>query len=221
MMLKISGPNLSPDSEICRIVKSYGFKIRHYRLGDEENAFYFETPPYLIDVVVAGSRDVVPYKSFFEEVLEALEKERNVTVFFVQDEEAEKETAVVEYGDEEIRFSLELPNGTIYDGPVTIPIRLSLKNNTSETVNIVVKKNTPFKVRVTDLNDEDLLLIEGDDTEEEDVFKVDPGMEITEEFTLNIEDFKGNILLRGETQFFKYKEGLTMFQTEPIKLTIK
>ncbi|MFB0561413.1 MAG: hypothetical protein ACETWM_09400 [Candidatus Lokiarchaeia archaeon] len=221
MLLMVSGPNLNWDSEIIDRIKAYGYEIRHYKVESEQTSFYFEMPPHLIDVVIMGSKDIVPYEGFYEKLSKLLEKEKGIKIYTIQDDEAAKEAAIVDYWDDEILLRLELPNGTLYDGPTDIPVKMKVTNKTSKPIVAKIKKDLLFKVRVTDLNWNEMLLLGGDETETEQTYEIKPRGTLTEDFTINVEDFKGNAMIIGLTQMFEYKGNPTFFQTAPIRVTIK
>ncbi|MHA1578588.1 MAG: hypothetical protein ACTSUQ_03035 [Candidatus Freyarchaeota archaeon] len=142
-----------------------------------------------------GSKDVVPYMGFYEELSKLLKKKKGITVYTIEDNVAAKETAIVDYNGDEVLLRLELPNGTLYDGP------------------------TEF--RVADLNFDEMLLIRGEETETEQTFVIEPQGTLTDDFTITIEDFKGNLMLIGLTHMFEYKGNPTFFQTAPLRVTVK
>ncbi len=221
MFLMVSGPDLDWDSEIIDRIKAYGYEIRHYKVESEQTSFYFEMPPHLIDVVITGSKDAVPYENFVEELSKLLKKEKGIKIYTIQDDEVARETAIVDYCNEEILLRLELPAGTLYKGPTDIPVKMIMKNKTSKSIEAKINKNTLFQVRVTDLNYNEMLLLEGEETDTEQTYEVRPKDDLTDEFTINIKDFKGNIMLVGLTPMFEYKGNPTFFQTAPIRVTIK
>nr|MDO8079522.1 hypothetical protein [Candidatus Freyarchaeota archaeon] len=221
MFLMVSGPGLDWDSEIIEAIKSYGYEIRHYKMESDKTSFYFEMPPHLIDVVIMGSQDAVPYESFVEGLSKRLKKINGIKINTIQDEEAAKETAIVDYWNHEILLRLELPEGTLYDGSTEIPVKMLMKNKTSKSIEAKINRDTIFQVRVTDLNHNEMLLLEGNETATEQIYKIKPRDTLTDEFTINIENFKENIMLVGLTHSLQYKGNPTLFQTAPIRVTIK
>ncbi|MEM3563974.1 MAG: hypothetical protein QXR19_12140 [Candidatus Jordarchaeaceae archaeon] len=221
MFLMVSGSGLDWDSDIVKTINSYGYEIRHYKLERGETSFYFDMPPHLIDVVIMGSKDAVPYQSFVEELSNVLKKKKGIKIYTIQDDVAAGETAIVDYHNEEILLRLELPKGTLYDEETVIPVKMILKNITAKPIEAKINRNTLFQVRVTDLRNDDMLLLEGEETDTEQTYKINPQDTLTDEFTINVEDFKGNIQIVGLTHFFNYKGNPTLFQTAPIRVTIK
>ncbi|MEM2144921.1 MAG: hypothetical protein QW279_06140, partial [Candidatus Jordarchaeaceae archaeon] len=199
----------------------YGYEIRHYKVERDKTSFYFEMPPHLIDVVIMGSKDAVPYESFVDKLSKLLKKINGIKIYTIQDEEAAKETAIVDYWNDEILLRLELPKGTLYDRSTEIPVKMLIKNKTSKSIEAKINRDTLFQVRVTDLNYNEMLLLEGDETDTEQTYKIKPQGTLKDEFTINIENFKGNIIIVGLTHFFEYKGNPTLFQTAPIRVTIK
>ncbi|MHA1209049.1 MAG: hypothetical protein ACTSRF_07455 [Candidatus Freyarchaeota archaeon] len=221
MLLMVSGPGLDWDSEIVQTIKSYGYEVRHYKIEDDTTSFYFDHPQTLVDVVVMGSKDAVPYMGFYEELSKLLKKKKGITVYTIEDNEAAKETAIVDYNGDEVLLRLELPNGTLYDGPTEFPVKMIMKNKTDKPIEAKIKWNTLFQVRVADLNLDEMLLIRGEETETEQTFVIEPQGTLTDDFTITIEDFKGNLMLIGLTHMFEYKGNPTFFQTAPLRVTVK
>lgn len=221
MLLMVSGSNIDWDSEIIDRIKAYGYEIRHYKVENKQTSFYFEQPSHLIDVVVMGSKDVVPYEALFEEISKILKKEKGIKIYTIQNDEAAKEAAIVDYCDEEILLRVELPKGTLYEGPAIIPVKVIMKNKASKPIEARIKRDLLFQVRVTDLNWNEMLLLGGDETKTEQTYEIKDKGSFIEDFTINVEDFKGNIMIIGLTQIFEYKGKPTFFQTAPIRITIK
>ena len=136
MLLMVSCPGLDWDSEIVQTIKSYGYEVRHYKIEDDTTSFYFDHPQTLVDVVVMGSKDAVPYMGFYEELSKLLKKKKGITVYTIEDNEAAKETAIVDYNGDDVFLRLELPNGTLYDGPTEFPVKMIMKN----TIKNILKK---------------------------------------------------------------------------------
>jgi hypothetical protein len=222
MLLKISAPSLEWNSPICEKIKTYGYAIKHYKLDAENgiNSFYFDHSDYLMDVVCAGSKDVVRYEAFFEGITNLLKKEDGIKIYTVHNDEAGKETAITDYDSEELLLRLELPKGTFYDDPKKIPVKIIMKNKGDEVIEANINKTSLFEVRISDLDHNRLLSIEGNETETK-TFVIKPQGSLTDEFNISIKDFKGNILLVGLTQMFEHKGDFTLFQTAPIRVTIK
>jgi hypothetical protein len=222
MLLKVSGPSLDWNSPICERIKAYGYTIRHYERDAENgvNSFYFDHSDYLMDVVCAGSKDVVRYEGFFEEIINHLKDEDGIKVYTVHNDEAGKETAITDYDSEALLLRLELPEGTLYDDPKRIPVKIIMKNKGDEVIEAKVNKTSLFEVRISDLDHNRLLSIEGKEIDTK-TFVIKPQGSLTDDFNISIKDFKGNILLVGVTQMFEHEGNFTLFQTAPIRVTIK
>jgi hypothetical protein len=222
MLLKVSGSKLDWNSAICEKIKAYGYMIRHYNFDEESgiNSFYFDHSDYLMDVVCAGSQDVVRYEEFFEEIINLLKNEDGIKIYTVHNDEAAKETAITDFDSEELLLRLELPRGTLYDDPEKIPVKLIMKNKNDEVIEAKVNKTSLFEVRISDLDHNRLLSIEGDETDTK-TFVITPQDILTDEFTITIKDFKGNLLLVGLTEMFEFKGNPTLFQTASLRIIIK
>jgi hypothetical protein len=222
MLLKVLGPDLDFNSVICEKIKAYGYTVRHYSFDNESgiNSLYFDHSDYLMDVVCAGSKDVVRYEGFFEEIINLLKNEDGIKVYTVHNDEAGKEIAITDYDSDELLLRLELPGGTLYDDPQKIPVKLILQNKTYEVIEAKVNKTSLFEVRISDLDHNRLLSIEGEETDM-NTFVIKPQDLLADEFTITIKDFKGNLFLVGLTQMFEFKGNPTLFQTAPLRVTIK
>lgn len=222
MLLKVSGSKVDWSSAICEKLKAYGYMIRHYNFDTESgiNSFFWDHSDYLMDVICAGSKDVVRYEGFFEEIINLLKNEDGIKIYTVHNDEAAKEIAITDFDSEELLLRLELPGGALYDDPKKIPVKLIMKNKSDEVIEAKVNKTSLFEVRISDLDHNRLLSIEGDETDTNN-FVINPHDILKDEFTITIKDFKGNLLLVGLTQMFEFRGNPTLFQTAPLKITIK
>ncbi len=219
MLIRIRGPNLSLKHEIVSELKSYGFKVVHFKEEDGKiTEIYFDLEPYTMDIILVNSGNP---DYFMETLNEFIKKYKDISIDFVSESLAKNLPAYDEYEDPPYKIEVVLPNGIEYEYGDKIVMDFRIRNEGDKPIKFRKLKRTYSAVRIDDLNDSEIVYLSGSDLEKPEDVIIQPGEEIVERPSFVIDVEQSVVKLVPMTTSFEIGEATTQYFLQPIKIFIK